>query len=398
MTSTGCESETERGTSPAEDEASFRLLARQPLSMVLDVAEPLRIRLRGQECVLFLGPSESGADMQRSSGGCDVALDFCTESSADLFAATHFGLQLLHDFFAALALVTGAPIGQVEPVHLRRLDVDDSSAYAFVRYFGVPHNHWPRPVVNEALSDVQALTLHWDGLSRGERIRRAAHHYARALADDDDLDAFQSAYMGLEAMESPLAEAQGIAPGSEETSGTCESCGHVYTGRRTVLAGVRAYVRGGIHPESASPERADEWKQVSRLRVDLLHGLKDVGVLEERVRPILPAAMHYLHDAICCQSHAHALEKPEYKLARGIRRLVLVGTLTAPMRHALSEEAPLLGGTPIKWVEHTPGNFVPEMRLQNDGYGELGGHWYWLSGALRSVDDDALDPVRLESD
>ncbi len=84
--------------------------------------------------------------------------------------------------------------------------------------------------------------------------------------------------MGLEALESPLATRLGVTVGAEETTGKCSECGFVYTVRKTVLNGVRAYIRGEKHPEVASsPEREAEWKQINKLRHALFHSLTDVG-------------------------------------------------------------------------------------------------------------------------
>jgi hypothetical protein len=53
-------------------------------------------------------------------------------------------------------------------------------------------------------------------------LRRAARLYRDAIGNFDDTSAFQEAYIGLEAMEPPLAKMVGLNPGTEEIQGECE--------------------------------------------------------------------------------------------------------------------------------------------------------------------------------
>jgi hypothetical protein len=132
--------------------------------------------------------------------------------------------------------------------------------------------------------------------------------------------------MGLEALEPPLAELLGVSSGSEEVTGKCASCGVEYTRNRTVLNGVRAYIRGAKHPDPASSaEREKEWKQINKLRQDIFHSLEDVGKIRAKSYDVLVAAARHLHDAICCLSHTHDLESQTYRMRRGAQQLLSQG-------------------------------------------------------------------------
>ena len=120
--------------------------------------------------------------------------------------------------------------------------------------------------------------------------------------------------MGLEALEKPLANALNIPVGVEEIKGKCDNCGVDYTRKKTVLAGVRAYICGDFHPETSLPERRKEWRKINTLRQNLFHSLRDIDRLEDNAQAVLPAAMHYLHDAICCMSHSHHLESLKFEM------------------------------------------------------------------------------------
>ena len=78
-------------------------------------------------------------------------------------------------------------------------------------------------------------------------------------------------------------------------------------------------------------ERRKEWEEINRLRHELFHCLKDGQESAQKIQRILPAAMHGLHDALCCLSHSHRLESPTFKLYRGMPRLVFVGQFRGPL-------------------------------------------------------------------
>jgi hypothetical protein len=305
-------------------------------------------------------------------------------------------MELLEDFLSAVALVEGATLRGMEPVQMVRAD-QPSHKYTFVRFLPLLYNHWDQPISLTTINHVRRLVAHWDGLDTGTRLRRAARHFRQSIGMPDDLTAFQYAYMGLEAMEKPLAQTMNIPPGVEESQGTCANCGATYTRRRTVLSGVRAYVHGDVHPATASAQRKKEWRKLSELRQDLFHGLADASALEHRGQVVLPAAMHYLHDAICCMSHAHDLESPGFRLTRRTRQVIMIGDFTAEHLGPLENWAPLLGTQEMQWVRHDRYGFVPEFRLDNPGIRDLRGRFFWLKGPLGLASEAHLELAEWES-
>ena len=282
----------ERQTTPLGYSA-FRLLAWQPLSLTLEDPRPFDLSLRQLRCRLAIRPAEQDEFAQLARGGSFIAIDFHLSTATDLLVAVYTGVKLVEDFLSATALVEGATLRSIEPIQIVRADQTTSNKYTFVRFLQLQYNHWETPIPLTTIDHVRRLVAHWDGLDTGTRLRRAARQFRQAIGTPDDLTAFQHAYIGLEAMEKPLAQAAGIPPGVEEAQGACTNCGEPYTRRRTVLAGVRAYVHGAVHPATVSSQRKREWRQLSRLRQDLFHGLADTPALERRAQTTLPAAMHY---------------------------------------------------------------------------------------------------------
>ena len=157
-------------------------------------------------------------------GGSFILLEFHVEGSADLLQAAYHGLELVDDLLSAISLVEGAILRSAEPVLVARFE-EHSGSWLFVQFLRLQMNHWDAPVPSVAMKHIQNLLAHWDGLDSGARLRRAARSYSNALGTGDEITAFQHAYMGLEALEKPLAEAAGIPPGVEEITGRCANCG-----------------------------------------------------------------------------------------------------------------------------------------------------------------------------
>jgi hypothetical protein len=243
------------------------------------------------------------------------------------------------------------------------------------------------------------MLKHWDHLLKGGRLRRAAALYRRSLQEDDDVFAFQEAYMGLEALEPPLAEQIGVSAGAEETRGKCESCGAEFVRRRTVLNGVRAYIRGAKHPETAaSTQREKEWKKINALRQGLFHSLEDFDKLRSEARVVVAAAAHYLHDATCCLSHAHSLETPTFKLLKGAKQLVLKGAVVPGICDAFEECRSILTLKEFGWDPHPKHGFVPRVNLVNNrGTADVGGNFFWVLSPLDAATESDLKPADFET-
>lgn len=344
--------------------SAFRLLAWQPLSLALEDARPFNVALQQITCRLALRPAQKDDLAQRSRGGSFIGIDFHLPTTTDLLVAVHKGVELLEDFLSAVTLVEGATLRAIEPIQMARAGQPPSRKYTFVGFFPLLYNHWDKPISLATINHVRRPVAHWDGLDTGTRLRRAARHFRQAMGTPDDLTAFQYAYMGLEALEKPLAQTMNVPPGVEESQGACVNCGATYTRRRTALAGVRAYVHGDVHPATVSAQRKKEWKELSSLRQDLFHGLDDAPALEHRAQDILPAAMHYLHDAICCQSHVHDLESPGFRLVRRTRQVIMIGDFTTDDLGPLEKWAPVLATQEMQWVRHDRHRFVPQFRLE----------------------------------
>jgi hypothetical protein len=374
----------------------FRILTRQAQSVALQEAKSFSVSVGGYPCKAFFKPSQVDPALQRTLGGTLVQLEF-EASESDLLRAASLGSRLTEDVLAGLALVTGLPFGGVTFVQLLDLTDDDKTRFLFL--LAPRHLHSETPVQKADIANLQSVLLHWDQLPRGGRLRRAARLYRCVLQEPDDVSAFQGAYMGLEALEPPLAEQIGVTPGAEETKGKCEKCGAEYIRRRTMLNGVRAYIRGAKHPEaSGNAQREAEWKRINALRQDLFHSLKDFDKLRSAARGLVAAAAHYLHDALCCLSHVHGLETPSYKVMKGAKQLVLRGIVEPGIKDALEDCRPILTVKEFGWDPHPEHGFVPRANVVHDaGSANIGGEFYWVPEPLELAAESDLQPANWEA-
>ena len=291
-----------------------------------------------------------------------------------------------------MSLVEGATFREVEPIQIINIDQTTVKAqgYTFVHFLNLAMNHWHKPISKEMFLAAQGILAHWDGLESGKRLRRAARLFQKAMGTDDALTAFQHAYMGLEAIEKPLADTMGIPAGVEEVEGHCDKCGEKYVRKRTTLAAVRAYVTGAIHPTGSIPEKKEEWKEINDFRHGIFHSLQDSEKLEPKAPYVLPAVMHHLHDAVCCLSHSHDLESNTFELVRGMARLVFIGAFRAAKLEPIVDCKPLLKVEPGYWVPHPQYHFVPRFKIESPALDDFGGVFCWLKGSLRNVTSDNL--------
>jgi hypothetical protein len=373
----------------------FRLLAFQPLSLSLELPIPFELSIQNIQCCFALRPAHIDESLQRTHGGTMINVEFSTKDPIDLFAATQEGLDLIEDFFAALSLVEGATFRDMEPVQIVNIDQTIPEECTFVHFLNLSINHWHKPVSKEMFQAAQGILAHWDGLESGKRLRRAARQFQKAIGADDALTAFQYAYTGLEAIEKPLADIMGISAGAAEVEGHCEKCGERYVKKRSMLAAVRAYVTGAIHPKDAIPEKKKEWKDINNFRHDIFHSLEDVRKLELKAPTVLTAAMHHLHDAVCCLSHSHGLESDTFKLVRGMARIVFIGTFRSAKLEPIEDCQALLKVDRGYWVLHPQYRFVPRFKIEKSEL-DLGGIFCWLKGSLRDVKSDDLVPANFE--
>jgi hypothetical protein len=351
--------------------ATYRVLATQALS--IDVSNNVEnLTIQGVTCRIAIKPAHQELAKQREIGGSTLAIEFEARRDVDLLLAARNGFELIEDFVSAIAVVSGTTFAPCEIVQVARLKEDGKRNCEFVQFLPLANRHWHQGISDEKVQSARKLLAHWDGLDNGHRMRRAARRYRSAAGAVDDISAFQEAYIGLEAMEPPLATMAGLTPGSEEISGKCDNCGHQYARKRTTLVGVRALVHRNIDPGKADEEHKKDWKKINSLRNDLTHGLVDENKLKERPSKALIAAMHYLHDAICTCSHSPELLSEMYVLARGILDFIIEGRYTEPSWPALEDWTRILNTSSFKWVRHPDHNLVPEMSFQFKGLKELG--------------------------
>ena len=373
----------------------YRVLAEQAYSVSMERSTTFQVTIAGYPCTAFLRPTHSDPSDQRTRGGGLVHLEFTCDEK-DLLRAASLGMHLIENVLAGLGVVGGVPFGIAKFIQV--LDLTNKNTTRFLFAVIPEYRHWDQPVTEDQLLSLQGMLAHWDSLKRGDRIRRAATLYGRVLQElEDDLAAFQYGYMGLEALEPALAERQAVEPGAETSTGRCKQCGSEYEKRRTALNGVRAYITGPDHSEWKEA-REHEWKTVNDLRHKLFHSLQDLHVLSSKARDALPAVAHFLHDAICCLSHAHVLETPTFKLRRGGGRAVFVGSSKPGIDDSIEECRLLVDSPEVLWRCHAEHQWVPEVSFVNSRSAlDIRGSVSWLPVPLSSGSETDLEALRIET-
>lgn len=374
----------------------YRVLTHQTHSVGLQHPLSIPITVGQYHCKVFFKPSYDDPTLQRELGGADIQIEF-QASETDLVRAAALGISLIEDVLAGLSVVTGVPFGAVSLVHMVDITLQVSTPFLFL--LTPRHSHTEEAVPASSITHLHSMLAHWNHLPKGGRLRRAARLYWRMLREEDDIVSFQEAYMGLEALEPLLADQIGVTAGAEETTGECDACGVKYVRRRTVLNGVRAYIRGAKHPDPAfGAEREKEWKQINALRQDLFHSLADNYKIRSKSYNVLVSAAHYLHNAICCLSHTHDLESPTYRMRRGAKHVLLKGAAQPGIQDMLEECRPILTLKETGWDPHPQHGFVPRFNIVHDRENtDIGGYWYWLRKPLDLATEADLDRANFES-
>lgn len=345
-----------------DEEVVFRVLAWQRRSVELEDPAAFKLTAQGVECAVLIRPEHSDAGDQLNHGGALLSIEFGFPN-IDLMEAANVGIELLEDVLCALSLVDGVDFQPIQLRYAERLEEDGTRD--FLQFLDLSANHWQKKVSKKSLGQASKLVAHWDGLEKGHRLRRAARLYGRAIGEADALTAFQSAYTGLETLETVLAPRFGLKPGSEEVTGECSACKHTYTFNKTALVGVRAFILDGEALSSADPQRISEWKGFNRLRNDATHGLEEIADLLERGVKWLPGAMHHLHMAMCHESHAVELISEKYRMPRGPRIYAMAGNYRRTSEaESIENWNPVFEVRPAKWVEHDQYGRVPEFSFK----------------------------------
>ena len=373
----------------------YRVLAEQTHSVSLEPSASFRVTVAGYDCAVFLKPARSDPSEQRTHGVGFVHLEF-TSATKDLVRAASLGKSLIETVLAGLGVITDVPFGLANLVQV--LDVTTTKKTRFLFAITPEYRHCDEPITENQLRSLQRMLAHWDGLEKGARIRRAASLYRRALQEtQDDLAAFQYGYMGLEALEPVLAEQQGVSSGFEISKGECEHCGVEYEKRRTVLNGVRAYITRPEH-HNGKEARDREWKVVNELRHDLFHSRRDLQALSSKALDALPAVLHFLHDAICCVSHAHDLEVPSYQVPRNRSRLVFVGNSEPGIDDLIEECQPVVDSPKVVWIRHPEHQWLPEVHfVKSRSALDIGGQFYRLPVPLECESEVCLERLSIEA-
>lgn len=329
------------------------------------------ISIQKTPCNISIRTSQIDATMQLQAGGSILAIEFEAEAQGDLIEMARLGLSLLEDFLSAIALVNGSTFQATEALQVARLGAEKDDECEFMMFKRLPMKHWATPITEQTVASATRLLAHWDGLESGHRLRRAALQYREAIGNLDDTAAFQEAYIGLEAMEPPLAIAAGLQPGTEEVKGSCVVCGNQFTRKKTSLVGVRAFMLDSLDLDEAEEGRRADWKLINKLRNELMHGLVDPEKLADRPHRALLAAMHHLHSSICVSSHAKDLTTESYRLARGGRVYLICGDYKTTSWPALNEWGPVIETTDFTWVAHSEHQYVPQISLNSGVINEL---------------------------
>lgn len=242
------------------DKATYRILARQPLSIEIGLGSCIEgLSIQGVECRIAIRPVHVEEVHQRELGGSFLVVEFERERDADLLVAARAGFELIEDFLSAITVVSGSTFSPSMLVQVARLTSAKEKNCEFLQFPRLPAHQWHEVISESMLRSARSLLAHWDGLESGKRLRRAARRYRDAAGTLDDIAAFQQAYVGLEAMEPPLAKMAGLTPSTEEVKGSCQHCGGQFTRKRTSLVGVRAFILGDFDTGKVGGQRKADW-------------------------------------------------------------------------------------------------------------------------------------------
>jgi len=369
----------------------YRYLVRIPLALKTEASQPFALTDE-QYPILALRSVDATEPERMVRGETYAALEFLEPHETDLIRLVAIADGRMKDALAVTSLVTGIPI--VDYAAVQFLETTPRVTTTQVVYFFSTYSRsWRNPVKDADVANIRKIFRHWSKLDLGYRLRRAGHYYSNALSKSDPIDAFLTAWSGLEALEKPLAAEFGCEAGTEITKGQCTNCGFEYERRRTMIVAVKRFVLGEIHGES--PERRSEWKNMHELRNDLSHGLEDPGKVEAQARDLLPAALHYLHDASVHLAHEHSLELSRYELKTTNDRVwLLAGTVQSGEPGPLEQWAPDIDVSDFSWDAHPEFGYVPRFLLHKTGKGEVSVECLGLTKPLSVATRE--DVVRLQ--
>jgi hypothetical protein len=105
-------------TQPDERASTFRVLARQPLS--LDAGSDIQeLDIQNVTCRIAVTPAHSDIAKRKELGGTTIAIEFLSDPDLDLFAAARAGYELIEDFLSAITVVSAPRSAQANCCRLR---------------------------------------------------------------------------------------------------------------------------------------------------------------------------------------------------------------------------------------------------------------------------------------
>ena len=337
-----------------------RVVAYQELSISTEATSPFPIPLDAEYPKAILRPLHESETEQRNFGGTYVVVDF-EPREQDILRIAYEGSLIAADLLTTISLTTGIQFKETAIIEATG-PANEGGERSLAHFVEFEERRWPRTVPSGAILRARAIAAHW-ARAGAKRLRRAAHAYAQALGLSDPVEAFVWAYSGLEALDPPLAREAKLDPGAEVVEGQCKACKATYTYKRTVLVGVRAFILARTD-DKLGPE---EWKDLSRLRHAIVHGLEDQDAVRGEAERLLPAVLHHLHDALMHLTHQHDQENQPYQIPRMIDPVIM-----APFLEDLPPledwRTPVFEIRDLKWVPHEKHGHVPEFNAFNTGH------------------------------
>lgn len=379
---------------------TYRVSAFQPISIALAAKKSVfKLKIRKEDCSFSLKPVHSRESKRLKNGGTHITVEFTKALEGDdIVVAAREGIDMIEDFQSALSLVSGVPLRGVRLLQVAKFDLLEERC-EFLQFLDIDPLHWPRDITDSDLNNALSILAHWDGLDKGNRLRRGARRYRDAIGNvHDDVSAYQDAYAGLEALEPILAPLYGLESGVETVETTCPHCKKAYSYKRTSLVGVRAFVLGSTDAQGAEEGRRADWKAMNSLRHNIVHSLKDDEEIEGVARRSLMAAMHYLHDAVCIGSHSVDMASNEYRVARAPIPHAIHGVYDLHALPDLPKWGSVLTLKDVEWVPHATMKFVPQTRLKAIGLKNVRMRFVRLKGDLSDATEESLEVAETERD
>jgi hypothetical protein len=142
----------ESGEAGSDERVStFRVLARQPLSLDIGSAGTHELDIQGVSCRISVKPAHSDLAKRKELGGTTLAIEFLSDPDLDLVEAARAGFELIEDFLSAITVVSGTTFGPSELLQVARLDEADGQNCEFMIFMPLPLKHWHEEIWGDKL-------------------------------------------------------------------------------------------------------------------------------------------------------------------------------------------------------------------------------------------------------